>query len=190
MNNAVGDEDIGKDDLGVVNIDVAVADGDLDALAVEGLDGSLLELAAVGNGAGDDVVLEDALEVLLADVVEGAELGEGFVVGGEDSDALGLEEGVDELGRGGGAGESGKVGGGGGVDDVAGDGQDGVDDVDDTTLELDVLQNLLAWTAMNMLDERRHTAWTTVDSAFRALKKVTEPSAATVSTRWPPSTCS
>lgn len=139
VHDAVGDEDISQHDLGIVDVNVAVADRDVDGLAGEGLDGRVGEGRAVGDCAGDDVVLQDGGEVFLRDVVEGAEGGEGVVVGGEDCDVLGGEEGVDEVGGGGGAREGGQVGGGGGVDDVLGDGEDGVDDVDDAAGELDVL---------------------------------------------------
>ena len=57
VDDAVGDEYVGDDNLSVVNKDAVTADSDGDILAVDGLEGSAVhELGGVPNCTGDDMV--------------------------------------------------------------------------------------------------------------------------------------
>lgn len=60
MDNAVGDENIGDDDLGVVDEDAVVVDGDGDVGTVDGGDGgAVYEAGRVSDCAGNHVVSEN-----------------------------------------------------------------------------------------------------------------------------------
>jgi hypothetical protein len=59
VQHAVGEQDIGGDDAGAVHEHFAVDDGYDDVAAAESGDGAVGQRAAVGDGAVDDVVLQD-----------------------------------------------------------------------------------------------------------------------------------
>lgn len=90
VSNTVGNENVRDDNLGRVEEDVAVADGDLDRAALEGGDGlSILEGAAIAHSAVNDVVLQDGGELLSgqrSDQVGNG--GESTVLRGKDGDVL------------------------------------------------------------------------------------------------------
>ena len=83
---------------------------------------------------------EYAGDVFHRGVGEGRRNGcEGFVGGRKDSEVRGLIDGIDEVCGVEGAVESGEVGREGGLRDANGQGKDRVDDVDNTTGEVDIL---------------------------------------------------
>lgn len=143
MQDTVCDEDVGGDDAGAVHEDLAVDDGDGHVAATEGGDSAVGQRAAVCNGSVDDVVLQDGSSLLSSEVAQsGADVLEGCIVGCEDGQ---VGCGVDGFGQ---------VG---GVDcteegaeasflssdtDVGRDGEQTVDDVDDTAVESDVLLSI------------------------------------------------
>lgn len=94
MSHAVGDENVGNDDLGRVDEDTFVVDGNLYRASLEsGNRLAVAQSAAVADGAIDDVVLQNGSELLggkSGDQVRNA--GEGTVLRGEDGDIL--ESGV------------------------------------------------------------------------------------------------
>ena len=89
---------VGDDDAGAVDEDFAVDDGDGDVAAAESGDGAVGQRAAVGNGAVDDVVLQDGGSLLSSQVAEGrADILERSVVGGEDGQVRGGVDGFGEV---------------------------------------------------------------------------------------------
>jgi hypothetical protein len=99
------------------------------------------------------VVLENALKIGLAQVGEDrTNVGKGAVAGSKDSDVLLVGEVCDELGLGQSASNGGEVGGDGRVGKVLGDSEDLVDDVNDTTSEVEVLSVLVS-VVIDQLDD-------------------------------------
>lgn len=99
VQDAVGDEDVGLDELGRVDVDVVAVLADEDGLArgVGLVHGERLEVGAVlevgrdEDLVGDDVVAHDAGEGLGRHVLDAAADGlEGLVVGREDGDVFAL----------------------------------------------------------------------------------------------------
>lgn len=150
MGDTVAEDDVGHNDLRVVDVDGAVgADGEGELGTVDGLDGAVGDVAREDDGAGDGVVGQDAGDILDASVGEGRfNGGEGGIVGDEDGEVGDGVNSLDEVGGGEGAqdrghfdirgcGQSGRG--------VTGDREDGVDLVDDDAVGgLDVLQWLVA----------------------------------------------
>jgi hypothetical protein len=145
MVDTVGDEDIRNNDLGLVDPDSAVVDNNVELLTLRSGKRTVLEGRAVAKSVVDNVVLENALEIRLAQVGEDrANVGKGAVAGSKDSDVLLIGEVCDELGLGEGASNGGEVGGNGRVGKVLGKSEDLVDDVDDTASEVEVLSVLVS----------------------------------------------
>lgn len=162
MDNTVGNQDVGNDDLSTVDEDTAVLlDGDGDALAVEGLDlSAVLKVSGESDGAGNDVVLQNRGDVLGGGVGEGSsDLLEGLVGGGEDGQVGGLVDGGDEISGTEGTVQGSQVGGQGGLRGESGDGQDSVDDVDNTAGEVDVLSSVsMAVSKCSILIEQTYSS--------------------------------
>ena len=139
MDNTVGDQNISNNDGGVVDLDTRLGNLDLDVGSVESWDLARLELGGVGNGASDDVVGQDVGKLL--DGKSGSDLGdslESLVGWSEDGDVLSLGYGADEISLGEGTGELSKVVSSGGISDGCWDGENGVDNVDDSSIEGDI----------------------------------------------------
>lgn len=140
MDDAVGDEDVGDDNLGRVDENLAVDDADVELGAVEGGQGGVGQATAVADDTVDDVVLEDIGEGLGGQVGgHAADGGKGLVGRGKDGHIGQAGQGVAEAGGSNGANKRSQVGGTRGRDDALGHGEDLVDDVDDTSGEVDVL---------------------------------------------------
>jgi hypothetical protein len=156
VDNTVGNEDVGSDDTGVVHEDTAVTDGDGELLAVGSGEGSsVLKGGRVANGAlSDDMVGKDAGSVLSAQVAKsGANVLESLVVGSEDCDVGSVVDGFKQLCRIDGSTETNKVGSQQCVGSVLRDSQHAVDDVNNTTGEV----NILLWLAIVMIKSRGST---------------------------------
>lgn len=141
MQDAIGEQDVCDDDAGAVHEDFAVDDGDGYVAATESRDSAVGQRAAVGDGAVDDVVLQDGSSLLGSEVAQGgADVLKRSVVGGEDGQVGG---GVDGFGKVCGVDcteESTQTGFLGDHADVRWDSEKAVDDMDDTTVECNVLQ--------------------------------------------------
>lgn len=136
------------------------------------------------------MVFEDGGELLHGQVADsGANSFEGIVIGHEGSDVHGRVEGTDEAGviEGTNSGaEASSDSGGGDVDWYS---QDGVDDVNDTSGEVDVLIRFMSVeTQCEHELEKLHTAWVTVEFWRRPEKMETFCPTMTASTRCPPVT--
>lgn len=153
MDNTIGDEDIRDNDLGLIDKDSAVVNNNVELLTLRSGESTVLEGRAVAKSVVDNVVLEDALKVRLAQVGEDrTNVGKGAVARSKDSDVLLIGEVCDELGLGESASNGGEVGGNGRVGKVLGNGEDLVDDVDDTTSEVEVL-SVLVNAVIDQLDD-------------------------------------
>lgn len=142
VHDTVGDQDIRHDDLGGVDEHGAVDHGDGQTLAVHGFErGAVLQGGRVADGSVDDVVLEDAGDLLGGHVRQGGADGlEGGVVRGENGHVLGGVERLHQLGVRERSGERSQVGGDGGGGHVHRDGQEVVDDVDHAAGEVHILR--------------------------------------------------
>lgn len=141
MHDTAGDEDVWVDDAGGVDEDFAVDDGDVDVWAGHGGEGSALQEGGVGDGAVDDVVLEEGGGLGGGEVGEdGADILEGGVGGREDGDVLCHVEGHGEVGGLEGTGKGGQASGFGGGRDILGDGEGSVDNVHHPVGDGDVLR--------------------------------------------------
>lgn len=100
VGNTVGNEHVGDDNLCVVDEDTIAADGDGDALAVDGLERSAVgKLGRVPNCTGDDVVGQDAAKLSNADIgCQGGNALESLVGGSENGQVGGVVDGVNEVG--------------------------------------------------------------------------------------------
>ena len=98
----VAEDDVGEDDLCVVDIHGAVrANTERDLLSVDRLDSGVGDVAGEDDGAGDGVVGQDAGEGFDAGVAEGGGSGlEGIIVGDEDGQVLNSVDSLYEVGRG------------------------------------------------------------------------------------------
>jgi hypothetical protein len=142
VDNTVGDENIRNDDLGLVDKDSAVVDSDVELCAIGSGQSTVLEVAAVANSAVDDVVRKNVGEVTLAGIGENrTNLGKSAVVGNKDSDVLLTGKVGQNLGLSEGASSGGKVGGDGRVGKVHRDGENTVDDVNNTSSEVEILES-------------------------------------------------
>jgi hypothetical protein len=143
VDDTVGDENIRDDDLGLVDVDSAVVNGNVKLLAIGSSESTVLESAAVAKSVVYDVVREDISEITLAGVGEdGTDVGKGTVVGNKDGDVPLTAEVGQNLGFCEGTSSGGKVGGDGSIGDVLGDAENAVDDVNDTTGEVEVLKSV------------------------------------------------
>lgn len=146
MQDTVGDQDVSGDDAGAVHEDFAVDDGDGDVAAAEGGDGAIGQRAAVGDGAVNDVVLQDGSSLLGSEVAQGrADVLKRSVVGSEDGQ---VGCGVDSFGEVGGVDstqESTQTSFLGDHADVRGNGEEAIDDMDHTTVECDVLEQIISF---------------------------------------------
>lgn len=140
VDNTVSDENVGDDDLSLVDVDSAVVNLDVNLLTSSSGESTVLEVGAVANSVVDNMVLEDAHEIRLAGIGEdGANVGKSAVAGRKDGDVLGAGEVGDQLSLGESASSGGEVASNGSVGEVLGDGENTVDDVDDTTSEVEIL---------------------------------------------------
>ncbi|KAI6776407.1 hypothetical protein HG530_000352 [Fusarium avenaceum] len=140
VDNTVGDENVGDDDLSLVDVDSAVVNLDVNLLTSSSGKSAVLEVGAVANSVVDNMVLEDAHEIRLAGVGEdGANVGKSAVAGRKDGDVLGAGEVGNQLSLGESTSSGGEVASNGSVGEVLGDGENTVDDVDDTTSEVEIL---------------------------------------------------
>lgn len=140
VDDTVGDEHVGDDDLGLVDVDSAVVNLDVNLLTSSSGESAVLEVGAVANSVVDNMVPEDVHEIRLAGVGEdGANVGKGAVAGRKDGDVPGAGEVGDQLGLGESTSNGGEVGSNGSVGKVLGDSKNTVDDVDDTTSEVEIL---------------------------------------------------
>lgn len=142
MDDTIGDENIGSDDLGVADHDLAVLDSDRHLLAVDRLDLlSILEIGAVGHGSVHHVVGQDGRELLNRQGGGGGgELGKCRVGRGENGNILELLDRLDQVGLGQGLGERLEVELGQSRRSGGRKSQDGVDHVDHTAVESNVLE--------------------------------------------------
>lgn len=139
VDDAVAHENVGDRDLGAVDVDGAVDDGDVNVLARKCAHGTVHQAAAVAEAA-DDVVLEPLGDLLHGEVGEDAPDGvEGVVARGKDGQIAGGVERLVEAGEPDGTGGSGEVRGNKRRGDVCGYSEDRVDDMDCATSEVDVL---------------------------------------------------
>jgi hypothetical protein len=142
VEDSVGDEDIRDNDLGLIDPDSSVLDKNVELLATSSVEGAVLKRRAVADGAGDDMILKNILEIRLAQVgQDGTNIGKGAVARSKDGDVPGAAEVGDQVGLGEGASNGGEVGGDGSVGDVLGDVENAVDDMNDTAGEVEVLKS-------------------------------------------------
>lgn len=140
MDDTVGDEHVRQDDAGLVHVDSAVLHNDIHLRALNSLDGGILESSAISDSAADDVVGEHAGKILSSQVGErGGDGRESTVVRRKDGDVRETAKGVNEVGLGHGSSNGSEISLDGGFGNALGDAEDGVDDVDDTTGESNIL---------------------------------------------------
>jgi hypothetical protein len=141
VQDTVGEQDVGGDDAGAVHVDVAVDDGDCDVVAAEGRDdGAVGQSAAVGDCAVDDVVLQDRGDLFGGQVCEGGADGlESGVVGSEDGEVRCSGDGFGEAGCVHCVKEGAEAGFLGDGADVRREGEETVNNVDDSAVEGNVL---------------------------------------------------
>lgn len=140
MQDAVLEEDVCVNDASAVDEDLAVGDRDCQVSAAEGGHGAVGERAGVSDGAVDGMVLEDAGGLFDGEVAEGgADVLECGIVGREDGEVWCRVDGRGEVCSFDGAEEGGEVRFCGCGGDVGWNGEDAVDDVDDTAGEVEVL---------------------------------------------------
>ena len=167
MDDALLDEHVGNDDLGAVDEDVVAVDGDGEgAVGQGGQIRAVGEQGGVADDVGDDVVAENAGQLLDGGVDEGGADGlEGGVVGDEGGQ-VGGQGAAGDAGHGEGADRRGLVQGDEGGGDVLGNGEEGVDDVDDAAGEVDVL-GAISTTSSERARDGRRTACVTVEFCSR-----------------------
>lgn len=140
VDDTVSDENVGDDDLSLVDVDSAVVNLDVNLLTSSSGKSTVLEVGAVANSVVDNMVLEDVHEIRLAGIGEdGANVGKSAVAGRKDGDVLGAGEVGDQLSLGESASSGGEVASNGSVGEVLGDSKNAVDNVDDTTSEVEIL---------------------------------------------------
>jgi hypothetical protein len=99
VHHAVVDQNVRQDDLCLVDIDGAVFHAQSQVGALERLDGAILNVGRIVDGADNDVVLEDAAKHGGGQVSEKvANAIESSVVGCENGDILGRVDGVNHVG--------------------------------------------------------------------------------------------
>lgn len=139
MDDSVGDQNISNNNVCVVDLDTRLGNLDLDFGSIESWDLAGLKLSRVGNGSSNNVVGQDVSKLL--DGKSGSDLGdslESLVGWSEDGDVLSLGHSADEISLGEGTGELSKVVGSRGISDGCWDGENGVDNVDDSSIEGDI----------------------------------------------------
>lgn len=139
--DAVGDQNIRRDNTGVVHEHVTIFEADRDIPTAHGRDaGAVLQGRGVSNGAVDDVVRENGGHLLGCKGGESRSDGlESLVIWRKDGDVAERIDCVDELCACKRAREGGEAGIDGGCRSIHGKGEDPVNDVDDTTSEVDIL---------------------------------------------------
>ena len=146
VQDTVGEQDVGGDDAGAVHEDFTVDDGDGDVVAAEGGNCAVGQRAAVGDGAVDDVVLQDRGGFFGGQVGEGgADVLEGGVVWCEDGQIGGGCDGFGEAGCVDGTEEGAETGFLSDGADVRREGEQTIDNVDHSTIEGNVLVVLLVY---------------------------------------------
>lgn len=141
MDDTVGNEDISQHNLGVVDEDTAVVDGDSQVSPVQGGNDS-----AIPDGrrvdrlsTNDSVVGKDTGDLLGGEVAKArADSLESGVVGSENGDILSGVDGIHEVGRIESTTERSEASSSGSAGDVLGQSKEAVDHVDDTASEVDV----------------------------------------------------
>lgn len=140
MEDTVGDENIRNDNLGLIDKDITVVDGNVDLLTLGSSKSAVPQRAAVSNSAIDNVVLENALEVIAAEITHNrTNIGKCGVVGSKDGNVLLLDDILSDVSLSKGTDDGREVGGDGSIGEVLGDAKYAVDDVDGTTSEVEVL---------------------------------------------------
>lgn len=146
MEDTVGEQDVGGDDAGAVYKDFTVDNGDGDVVAAESGDCAVGKRAAVGDGAVDDVVLQDRGGFFGGQVGEGgANVLEGGVVWCEDGQIGGGCDGFGEAGCVDGTEEGAETGFLSDGADVRREGEQTIDNVDHSTIKGNVLVVLLVY---------------------------------------------
>lgn len=141
VNDTAREEDIRVDDLGAVDVVATVDVLNGDVTAEEGRDGggAVCDVGAVEDTVVHDVVAEDGYELASGGVGEGiADSLEGVVVGSEDSDIVEVAEGGSQVEGLSCTGEGSQVGIGQGRSEVSWNGEGTINNVDDTTGEVEV----------------------------------------------------
>lgn len=140
VENTVGDEDIRNDNLGLIDKDITIMDGNVDILTLGSSKSAVPQRAAVSDSAVDNVVLENALEVIAAEIThDRANIRKCGVVGCKDGNVLLLDDILSEVSLSKGADDGREVGSDGSVGEVLGDAEDTIDDVNGTAGEVEVL---------------------------------------------------
>jgi hypothetical protein len=144
VNNTVGNEDIRDDDAGTIYKDLSANNGDSQVGTVDSLErSSVLEAAAVADSSGNNVVGKDAGDLLNRKVGKtGADSLESSIARGEDGDVLGGVDSLDKLGSSKSTGKRRKTGSDGGVGSSFGDGENSVNNVDNTAGEGNILRRI------------------------------------------------
>lgn len=141
VNDTAREEDIRVDDLGAVDVVATVDVLNGDVTAEEGRDGggTVRDVGAVEDAVVYDVVAEDGYELARGGVGEGITNSlEGVVVGGKDGDIVEVAEGGSQVEGLSCTGEGSQVGIGKGRSEVSGNGEGTINNVDDTTGEVEV----------------------------------------------------
>lgn len=110
VHNTVLNNHISSSDLGAVEVDTAVPDGNSNGAVGEGVeDLAILKERGVADVVDNDVLAEDADDLLVGEA-GGVNGSKGAVLGGEDGDAGGLTDGLNEVELGQEGGEVGELG--------------------------------------------------------------------------------
>ena len=140
MNNTSSNENIRNGNHSRVDVDRSVDNGDRDTLSIDSLEGSVCQQAAVSDGALNHVVSQDAAERLGAEIGKSGSDGlESGVGRGEDGNIAKAIDGFNQISSGKSACKRCEVKSTGSVGCRLRNSQDAVNDVDDTTSEVDVL---------------------------------------------------
>ena len=146
MQDTIGQQDIGGDDAGAVDEDFAVDDGDGHVVAAKGGDGAVGQRAAVSDCAIDDVVLQNCGSLFGGEVGEDrADVLESGVVRSENGQVGSGVDGFSEVGCVDSTEEGAEPGFLSNSADVRRDGEETVDNVDNSAVEGNVLMMLLAY---------------------------------------------
>lgn len=138
MNDAVGDQDIWADDLGRIDVDRAIDDTDVELATTKGLESGVCgNVRAVDDASVHNVVLEDVGSLLLGQVGSSRSDGsKGRVGWGKDGDILELINSINKAGCVQSTVERGEVGSKRSVGWGLWDGENLINDVDNTTSEV------------------------------------------------------
>lgn len=177
VDNTVSDEHVAGNNTGAVHEDASsVTDGNGQLLAVQSCKNSaVLEGGAVAQGVVDNVVSQHIGELLHGEVGEsGSDTLEGGVRWRKDGQVGGVVHGIDELSRVEGSTEGRETSSGKSVGSVDRYGEKTVDDVDDTTCEVNVLFDVSCF-QQDKISSEPLTGVVTVELFKRPLKIVTLP---------------